>query len=89
LRGVRLMTLRSGLIWASSDGLSCEASYGLVRACRFVTGVGHWASIGGALERLGRLLMSDEDYRTQGPVEVSAALRELLGLPARPGTIRG
>jgi hypothetical protein len=42
-----------------------------------------------ARERLRRLLMNNEDYRTQGPAEVSAMLRELLGLPARPGTIRG
>ena len=33
--------------------------------------------------------MDGKDYETQGPVEVSAVLRELLGLPARPGTIRG
>ena len=54
-----------------------------------MTGVGHAALIGGAREGLRRLLMGSEDYRKQGPAEVSAVLRELLGLPARPGTIRG
>lgn len=79
---------RIGTISGISD-LRCEASYWLVRARRFATGVGHEASAVDARERLRRLPMNSEDYRTQGPAEVSAVLRELLGLPARPGTIRG